>query len=95
MIRLPEWPNCQIVNSRMDQEKHFSCASFSINPFPGFAVATVSEDDETKNLLVLAGETNVIQGSTNQEQTGSNTYFKVSLGSFHYNLTDASNQSIS
>ena len=51
--------------------------------FPGFAVAAVTEVDTetsvTKNLLVLTGDTNVIEGSTNEEKAGSNTFFKVSV----------------
>ncbi|XP_063685965.1 uncharacterized protein LOC134819758 [Bolinopsis microptera] len=49
----------------------------------GFAVAEVTEVDTirsvTKNLLVLTGETNVIEGSNNEEKSGTNTYFKAEL----------------
>ena len=51
--------------------------------FPGFAVAAVvvvDEDDpaaENRNVLLLAGDTNVIKGSNN-EGTSDDTFFKVS-----------------
>ena len=47
--------------------------------FPGFAVASVTQEgavSANKNILALAGKTNNITGSTNEDNTPA-TYFRV------------------
>ncbi|KAL5266462.1 hypothetical protein ACHWQZ_G003752 [Mnemiopsis leidyi] len=45
----------------------------------GFAVASASPDDQNAQQLILAGKTNVISGSKNEQTSETSTFFKAEL----------------